>query len=150
MHPGNSLDMNVALSAHIAIVIFGVIVAEWCKLRTGKVYLRKLKSHLFSATTLHRTKMIKAENRWLSYRRRNMVNVPKIDMAETGINIANLRKQKNISVKALQKMLGFNTPQAIFKWQRGDSLPTLDNLVILAEIFGVKIDDIVVLTHVTN
>ena len=79
-----------------------------------------------------------------------MVNVPKIDMAETGINIANLRKQKNISVKTLQKMLGFNTPQAIFKWQRGDSLPTLDNLVILAEIFGVKIDDIVVLTHVTN
>ena len=72
--------------------------------------------------------------------------VPRIDMMRTGANIAELRKRKNITVKSLQAALGFNTPQAIFKWQRGDSLPSLDNLVILADIFGVTINDIVVTT----
>ena len=72
--------------------------------------------------------------------------VPKIDMARTGANITALRRRNNLSVKHLQKLLGFNTPQAIFKWQRGDCLPTLDNLVILADIFGVTISDIVATT----
>lgn len=39
-------------------------------------------------------------------------------------------------------MLGFGTPQAIYKWQRGDTLPTIDNFVVLSSVFGVKIDDI--------
>ena len=75
-----------------------------------------------------------------------MTPIPKIDMARTGTNIATLRKRKKISVNTLQDILGFNTPQAIYKWQRGDSLPTLDNLVILADVFEVTINDIVVTT----
>ena len=75
-----------------------------------------------------------------------MTNVPRIDMTGTGANIAAMRKNRNITVKALQEMLGFSTPQAIFKWQRGDSLPSLDNLVILADILGVTINDIIVTT----
>ena len=38
--------------------------------------------------------------------------------------------------------MGFNTPQALYKWERGLCLPTLDNLVILAELFNVSIEDI--------
>lgn len=76
-----------------------------------------------------------------------MTPIPRIDMAGTGANIAALRKKNNLSVQRLQDLMGFNTPQAIFKWQRGDSLPTLDNLVILAGIFGVTINDIVVVTQ---
>ena len=74
-----------------------------------------------------------------------MYKGPTIDMIRTGANITALRKDRKISVKALQEMLGFNTPQAIFKWQRGDSLPTLDNLVILADLFGVSISEIVII-----
>ena len=48
------------------------------------------------------------------------------------------------SVKDLQNTFGFGTPQAIYKWQRGDTLPTVDNLAVLAALFGVKIDDILV------
>ena len=33
---------------------------------------------------------------------------------------------------------------AIYKWQRGTALPTVDNLVVLAAVFGVKIDDILI------
>ena len=49
-----------------------------------------------------------------------------------------------LSVRELQQIFGFATPQAIYKWQRGVVLPTVDNLVILAEVFGVHIEEILV------
>ena len=65
-------------------------------------------------------------------------------MAKTGQNIVILRKKANLSVKDLQDVFGFGTPQAIYKWQQGIALPTIDNLVVLAALLGVKIDDILV------
>ena len=41
-------------------------------------------------------------------------------------------------------MFGFSTPQAIYKWQNGTAMPTLDNLVVLAAVLGVALDDIIV------
>lgn len=75
-----------------------------------------------------------------------MCVIPKIDMVNTGLNITNLRKANNLSVKEVQEVLGFNTPQALYKWERGLCLPTLDNLVILAELFKVSIEEILVIT----
>lgn len=49
-----------------------------------------------------------------------------------------------LSVKDVQDVFGFSTPQAVYKWQRGTALPTVDNLVVLAALFGVKIDDILI------
>ena len=49
-----------------------------------------------------------------------------------------------ISVRELQVMLGFATPQAIYKWQRGETLPTVENLAALAYILGVAVEDILV------
>lgn len=74
-----------------------------------------------------------------------MSDYPMIDMVRTGENIVNLRKQKHLSVKELQKVFGFETPQAIYKWQHGTALPAIDNLVILAAVLDVRIDDILVL-----
>lgn len=71
--------------------------------------------------------------------------MPIIDMKGTGKNIEFLRKRNNMTVKDLQTEFGFETPQAIYKWQRGATLPTLDNLVVRAVLFNVKIDDIIVL-----
>lgn len=71
--------------------------------------------------------------------------IPTIDMIATGKNINRLRKAAGISVKDLQKIFGFATPQAIYKWQHGASLPTIDNLVVLCTVFGVKMEDILVL-----
>ena len=73
-----------------------------------------------------------------------MDRIPVIDMAATGRNIARLRVNAGITVKDLQDVFGFNTPQAIYKWQRGAALPTVDNLVVLAAVFGVRIEDILV------
>ena len=66
-------------------------------------------------------------------------------MEKTGENIAKLRIENNLSVRDLQQIFGFATPQAIYKWQRGVVLPTVDNLAILAEVFHVHIDDILVM-----
>ena len=73
-----------------------------------------------------------------------MVNLPVIDMVGTGQNIARLRKQAGLSVRDLQDVFGFATPQAIYKWQQGVALPTIDNLVVLAAILQVRLDDILV------
>lgn len=75
-----------------------------------------------------------------------MFTIPAIDMAKTGQNIMNLRIQSGLSVKDLQEIFGFSTPQALYKWQHGTALPTMDNMVVLAAVFGVKIDDILVVT----
>lgn len=69
---------------------------------------------------------------------------PVIDMTATGQNIVRLRKRAGLTVKDLQDIFGFATPQAIYKWQRGMAMPTLDNIAVLAAVFGVMIDDILV------
>ena len=74
-----------------------------------------------------------------------MFMMPTINMVATGKNIKRLRKAAGISVRDLQDVFDFRTPQAIDKWQRGEAMPTIDNLVILAVVFQVKIDDILIL-----
>ena len=73
-----------------------------------------------------------------------MYIIPAIDMMATGRNIKMLREKTGLSVKDLQDIFGFATPQAIYKWQHGTALPTLDNLVVLAMVFEVPMDDIIV------
>ena len=74
------------------------------------------------------------------------MNFPVIDTARTGANIATLRKAAGLSVHDLQMAFGFNSPQAIYKWQNGAALPTVDNLIVLAALLKVRIDDILVTT----
>ena len=70
--------------------------------------------------------------------------LPSIDMAATGTNIIRMRKRAGMTVQDLQNIFGFSTPQAIYKWQRGAAMPTLDNLIVLAEVFGTTMDAIIV------
>ena len=72
------------------------------------------------------------------------INFPTINLVATGQNIVRLRKAAGLSVRDLQDIFGCATPQAISKWQQGVAMPTIDNLVVLAVIFQVKMDDIIV------
>ena len=63
-------------------------------------------------------------------------------MTATGINITRMRENAGLTVKDMQDVFGFSTPQAIYKWQCGAALPSVDNLAVLAAIFDVTIDDI--------
>lgn len=69
---------------------------------------------------------------------------PMIDLKATGRRIKELREQRGISVRQLQEFLGFEQPQAIYKWQRGECLPSGDNLYAIACYFHVKVDEILV------
>ena len=73
-----------------------------------------------------------------------MSTMPTINMLKTGENIKKLRERAGLSVRNLQDVFGFSTPQAIYKWQHGLAMPTIDNLVVLAAILDVRIDEIVV------
>ncbi len=67
-----------------------------------------------------------------------------IDPIATGANIIRLRKERGLTVRDLQTYFGFEEPQAIYKWQRGQSLPTVDNLYALGALLEVPLDDILV------
>ena len=69
---------------------------------------------------------------------------PVIDLEATGANILRLRKEKGLSVKDLQAYFGFECPQAIYKWQWGQSLPSVDNLFALSKLLNTSIDEILV------
>ncbi|MBQ8160199.1 MAG: helix-turn-helix transcriptional regulator [Clostridia bacterium] len=71
-------------------------------------------------------------------------SLPRISLIKTGDRIEQLRKKNGLSVKQLAMILGFNSTQSIYKWQRGDALPTLEHLLILSIVFDVPIDSIVV------
>ena len=74
-----------------------------------------------------------------------MQSLPFIDVEATGRKIDELRKEKGYSVKDIQETMGFSSPQAVYNWLWGQSVPSTDSLVILAYIFGVKLDDIIVI-----
>ena len=69
---------------------------------------------------------------------------PTIDLMRTGANIVRLRKAAGLTVHDLQMVFGFNSPQANYKWQNGAALPTVDNLIVLAALLHVRIDDILI------
>lgn len=69
---------------------------------------------------------------------------PVIDPGATGANILRLRKQRGLSVREMQRFFGFEEPQAIYKWQSGKSLPSIDNLYALSALLGVSIEGILV------
>ena len=73
-----------------------------------------------------------------------MFTMPTIDMVATGRNIMSLREAAGLTVRDLQDIFGFATPQAIYKWQHGTAMPTIDNLVVLAAVLEVPMDAIIV------
>ena len=60
---------------------------------------------------------------------------PVIDLIATGNNIRRLRMERGLTVRELQSYFGFEEPRAIYKWQKGESLPTVDNLYALGVRF---------------
>jgi transcriptional regulator with XRE-family HTH domain len=70
---------------------------------------------------------------------------PTINTKATGARIRRQRLEKHITVQHIQNCMGFSEPQAIYKWQRGDSLPSLDNLIALAKLFDTTMEDILVI-----
>lgn len=73
-----------------------------------------------------------------------------IDVEATGKNIRKLMDDRNLKVRDVQYVMGLESPRAIYKWLSGDTMPTVDHLVILADYLGVTLDDIIVTQRTTG
>lgn len=71
-----------------------------------------------------------------------------VDLIQTGQNIMKLRKECGMTVRDLQDIFGFGSANTIYKWQAGENLPKVDNLVVLAGLFGVTMDEIVAVKNI--
>ena len=69
---------------------------------------------------------------------------PVIDPVATGDNIRRLREERGMSVKDLQRFFGFEEPRAVYKWQKGETLPSVDNLYALGILLGVPLEAILI------
>ena len=65
-----------------------------------------------------------------------------LDAKRTGERIKELRKENHLTVEEVSLYMGFESVQAVYKWQRGDSLPSVDNLYALSQLFRTSVDDI--------
>lgn len=78
--------------------------------------------------------------------------IPVIDVAATSKNLKKLRVERKLKVSDLQNLFGFENPQAIYSWENETCkiLPRIDNLVTLAKLYNVQIDELVVLKNETQ
>lgn len=73
-----------------------------------------------------------------------MKKIPTINMKKTGERLTQLREEHGYSVSCIRDAVGLQSTQSVYKWERGENLPTIDNAVILAEIYGIPLDDLFV------
>lgn len=68
---------------------------------------------------------------------------PTIDKVKTGKQIRHLMDSLGLTVMDVQKYMGLATQQAVYHWLNGRSLPSIDNVYALSELFRVPIDKII-------
>ena len=73
-----------------------------------------------------------------------IVNHPVINLVKTGSNIKQMREEKGLSVQNLADFMEFEAVQAVYSWQSGKTLPSLENLKLLSELFDKPIEDILI------
>ena len=69
---------------------------------------------------------------------------PVVDLKATGAQIKSLRTKIGYTVHDIQTIFGFEYPQAVYAWEKGKSIPTIDNLLVLAHLFDVTVEEIVI------
>ena len=63
---------------------------------------------------------------------------PCFDIVASGERMREIRRQRNISVKQVMEYMGFESTQAVYKWEAGKCYPQADNLVALAILYNVS------------
>lgn len=74
-----------------------------------------------------------------------MVLGPVIDLKATGEKIKSYNREHHYTASYIADCCCVHV-QSVYKWYRGECVPTIDNLVILADRYGCRIDDIIVTT----
>ena len=67
-----------------------------------------------------------------------------VDPIKTGARLKQLCKEKGLTAKDIQRLLNLSERRSVYYWFSGESLPTIDNLYMLAGYLGVSLDEIIV------
>lgn len=68
-----------------------------------------------------------------------------INVEKTGTRLRQVMERYGYTVRDVKDLLGLATTNAVYKWLKGENLPTVDNLVILADTFHVTVDELLVI-----
>lgn len=63
---------------------------------------------------------------------------PEYDFKVIGRNLKKLRVASNLSIEEVREYMQLGTPQAVYKWERGDGLPQADSLLALLQLYNVS------------
>lgn len=72
---------------------------------------------------------------------------PNIDMIQTGIKLKKYIDNSGMSVNDIQEYLHLSCPQSIYRWMNGKILPSVDHLLMLSELFGIHMEELLVKKH---
>lgn len=67
-----------------------------------------------------------------------------IDMERTGILLKEMFDKSGYTVKDIQKILHLSCPQPIYRWFKGNILPSVDHLYVLSRLLKVHMEDLIV------
>ncbi len=67
-----------------------------------------------------------------------MMERPHFDLAASGQRMREIRRDRNISVRQVMEYMGFESTQAVYKWEAGKCFPQADNLLALAVLYHVN------------
>ena len=76
------------------------------------------------------------------FRRKREMDYPVIDIEGTGIRIRELIKESGHTVSEVSEYLGAST-SLVYRYLRGEVLPSIDRIVALSVYLEVPIDDII-------
>ena len=69
---------------------------------------------------------------------------PVINVAATAARIKECRIRAGYSVREIQSIFNFSSPEAVYSWEKGKYLPSIDNMIVIADVYGVTIDDFII------
>ena len=71
-----------------------------------------------------------------------------IDMKATGKRLQDEARRRGYSVRQIQEYMGLSCPQPVYRWYKGAMLPSVDHLLLLSELYGVHMEDLLEKTEV--
>lgn len=69
----------------------------------------------------------------------------RISKIETGRRIRRMMAENGVTVREVQEEMGLESPQAVYKWLNARAMPSTENLLILAKLLRVPMEELIVL-----
>ena len=77
-------------------------------------------------------------------KKREEFDYPQIDNKKTGAWLRSLCKHYGYTVKDIQDYLHISSNQAVYEWFNGHTLPSVNNLLALSNLFGIPMNQLLV------